>query len=63
MKESERYSLALITLLGGGGWGGGVGAAGFRELPEKNKQDFISESTSHQVPMWQLEATVRSELR
>lgn len=60
MKESERYSLALITLLGGGGGGN---AAGFRELPEKNKQDFIRESTSHQVPMWQLEATVRSELR
>lgn len=62
MKESERYSLALITLLGGGGWGG-ENAAGFRELPEKNKQDFIRESTSHRVPMWQLEATVRSELR
>lgn len=35
----------------------------FHELPGKNKQDFIRESTSHWVLMWQLEAAVRRELR
>lgn len=49
MKETERYSLALITELGGGTGGreGGGKKTRFHELPQKNKQGFIEESTSH----------------
>ena len=36
---------------------------GFHKLPEKNKPDFIRESTSHWDLMWQLEAAVRGEQR
>lgn len=61
MKESERYSLAPITELGEGKKK--TKTPGFHELPQKNKQDFIEESTSHWVPVWQIEATVRRELR
>lgn len=46
MKETKRYSLALITELGGG-TGGREGGGRFHELPQKNKQGFIEESTSH----------------
>lgn len=35
---------------------------GFHEVPGKNKPDFIRESTSHRVLMWQLEVAVRREL-
>lgn len=69
MKETERYSLALITELGGGTGGkeGGMREGKkklrFHELPQKNKQGFNEESTSHRVPLWQLEATVRREPR
>lgn len=45
MKETERYSLALISELGGGREGGKKPR--FHELPQKNKQGFIEESTSH----------------
>lgn len=58
MKESERHSLGLTAQLAGG-----KKMPGFHELPRKNKQDFIRESTSHWVLMWQLEAAVRRELR
>lgn len=54
--ESERYSLALKAQLAG------KRTTGFHELPGKNKQDFIRESTSHWVLMWQLEAAVKREL-
>lgn len=48
MKETERYSLALITELGGGTGGREGGKKNrFHELPQKNKQGFIEESTSH----------------
>lgn len=53
MKETERYSLALITELGGGtagkegGMREGGGGLRFHELPQKNKQGFNEESTSH----------------
>lgn len=54
MKETERYSLALITELGGGTGGkeGGMREGEkkklrFHEPPQKNKQSFNEESTSH----------------
>lgn len=47
MKKSERYSLALTAQLAGE-----KKMPGFLELPGKNKQDFIRESTSHWVLMW-----------
>lgn len=61
MKESERYSLALE--LGGGKKTPKKNRLDSVSFPGKNKQDFIKESTSHCVPMWQLEATVKRELR
>lgn len=65
MKETERYSLALITQHGGGTGGkeGGEKKLRFHEFPWKNKQGFNEESTSHRVPLWQLEAMVRRESR
>lgn len=49
MKETKRYSLALITELGGGTGGneGGRKKLRFHELPQKNKQGFNEERTSH----------------
>lgn len=52
MKETKRYSLALITELGGGTGGNegrrrkGKKKLRFHELPQKNKQGFNEERIS-----------------
>lgn len=67
-KKGEKYGLALISqricwCAEGGGHGLGRGWSGFFELPGKNKQDFIRESASHRVLMWNSRLLSEGKLR
>lgn len=64
IKESHESIYELLKNLHEGEPGVQLGSYkwGEGELDtRKNKQDLIRESTSHWVPVWQLEATVRKE--